>query len=384
MKTSNLIALLLLVPAASCKPPSAAPVKAEIAVRAIKTQVVQTEDLVRTVEVVGTLEGEQEVRVFSQVPERIVSLPVKEGQLIRKGQVLAVLLAQMQDEGLKQAQAALETVTANRDVLLDQLKRTRALVEAGALPRSQLETMEKQLAASEAQIRQVATGLSAASVQRDRTVITAPMTGVVAQLNVREGDMALPSIPLLTVVKADSLKATFMVPEREFLNVEVGMPVDVELLGKKELRVQGRVGLKAPVVDRMTRTGRVEIHIANGEGRIPPGAAVRGRIEIERHANVVLVPARAVLLGLETDRTGMAHAFVVEGDLARKREVQIGARQGPMLEIRKGLKPGERLVVLGQHLLRDNNPVRVMDTPQPPEAARASNDLTGPATEVLR
>jgi RND family efflux transporter MFP subunit len=374
---------------ASCKPGGAGKTASqETVVRAVQTEVVGTGDLVRIIEGVGSLEGDEEVRVFPLVPERIAVLNVKDGDYVRRGAVLAVLVTQLQDEGVKQAQAALEAVTANREVMQDNVNRTRQLVEAGAAPRSQLETLEKQLTALDAQVRQVGTGLSAASMQRDRTVITAPISGVVTQLVAKAGDMASPSMPLCTVVKASTLKAAFNLPEREFLAVEVGMSTELELLGRPEVRVTARVSQKSPVVDRMTRTGRVEVRVGNDDNKVPAGAAVRGRVEVDRETGVILVPARAILLTGETERTGAAIAFVVDGETARKRDIVMGARQGKQVQVRSGLKVGERLVVQGQHLLRDGNPVRVLEAPRTPEAAgiqgAKTSAVVAPAGEVRR
>lgn len=360
----SLVVAALALSAACKKPPSEAAAKEEVA-RAVETQPVESGELVRSLEAIGNLEGEEEVNVFSLVAERIVSLRVKEGQGVRRGQVLAIVSSAMQTDSVNQAQAALALAEANRDVQVDQVERTRKLVEVGGAPRSQLETLERQLAAADAQVRQIATQVAAASTQKSRAVVTAPIDGTVARLNVKEGDLATPSQPLLTLVKSEVVKAVFQLPEREFLQVDTGTLVDVELLGRPEVRARAEITLKGAAIDRMSRTGKVEVRLANEDGRFLSGAAVRGRFELERKPDVVLVPAKALLFTANTERTGEAIAFVVTGGIAKRRDVVIGGRQGGDTEVRSGLAPGEELVVLGQHLLQDGAKVRVAAKAKP-------------------
>lgn len=326
--------------------------------RPVVVEKVATSDAVKEVSVVGTLEGANEVDVVAQMAERIVSLKVGEGDKVRRGQVLAILQMDTASSQVNQARAALTAAEANRDALAQDVERTRRLVKAGAAPPQQLEALESQLHAVEAQVAQSATGVSAAGVQRRRAVITAPISGKVANLIVKKGDTVAPGRPLMTIVQGRSVKAVFQVPEREFLKVRQGMTSRLAPLGDLSQERVTSVTVTGSVVDRRTRTGLVEMHLDNPGGALIPGAAVRARIEIERRPDVVLVPAEAVMLTATTDLDGKALTFVEEGGVAKKRQVVIGVRQGSKIEVKEGLRPGERLVVRGQHLLRDGAAVK--------------------------
>jgi RND family efflux transporter MFP subunit len=337
-----------------------------VSARAVGVAPVSKGDAVKHVTVVGTLQGEQEVQVVAQIPERIVSLRVTEGQRVRKGKVLAVLAADLQSAALKQAEAGLTSAEANRDTLSEEVERVRKLVAANAAPAAQLQGLEAQLRATEAVVAQTATGLSTATAQRRRAIITAPISGRVANLAVRKGDTATPGMPMMTLVRGKKVKATFQVPEREFLKIREEMPVRLIPLGDRTIEVDASVTLTGPVVDRRTRTGLVEVELDNEDGRLIPGAAVRAKIELERRPGVVLVPAAAILLTATTDLDGKAIAFVADGAVARRRDVVVGERQGGMMEVRSGLQVGEQLVVRGQHLLRDNSAIQVAVEGAPP------------------
>jgi len=136
--------------------------------------------------------------------------------------------------------------------------------------------------------------------------------------------------------------------------------VTLSPLANPQQKVTAAITVRGPVVDRMTRTGLVEVHLDNAGEVLVAGSSVRAVIELGRREGVVLVPAAAVLLSTETERNGKAMAFVTDGKVARKRTVIVGARQGDALEIRQGLAAGESLIVQGAHFLRDGNPVTVL------------------------
>ncbi len=367
---SALMALAVLgVPAAAVAAEEAKPAaeKSGMPTRPVSVTDVTTGSVIEGVELVGELEGMEEIRIFAMIPERIRSLTVKEGSVVKKGDVLATLMGDLQTEGVNQAQAAVEAAVANRDAIKDNLERTRALVKVGSATQSQLDGLEAQFRAAEAQVRQATAGLGSAGAQRDRVIVRSPIAGVVAQVQLREGDLAAAGMPIMTVIKPDRLKAVLRVPERNFLRVKQGMKVTLSPLADSQQKVEGTVTLKGPVVDRMTRTGLVEVHLDNADGALVPGSAVKVTIELARRENVVLVPAEAVLLTTETERTGKALAFIAEGEKAHRREVTVGVRQGAELEIRDGMKPGDKLIVQGAHLLRDGNPVKVIGAAAPRE-----------------
>lgn len=322
-----------------------------------------TGDIVENVDVVGELEGFEEVRVFPQVAgERLQTLAVAEGDVVKAGQVLATVSLDLLDSAEAQAKAALDAARANLRNLEDSLRRSRPLAEAGSLPIAQIESLESQVAGAEAQIRQLEAGARQAGVQRGRGQIRSPISGVVMGLDLREGDLVSAQAPLATVVRADQLKAVFRVPEREFLNIKRGMPVKVSPLARPEVVVQGEVSVVGPAVDRMTRTGLVEVHLDNSDGKLVAGSSVRAAIELSRRSDVLLVPAESLLFTAETHQSQVATAYVEIDSVAERREVKIGARQGDRIEVRSGLAAGESVVVQGAHFLRDGYPLRVLGT----------------------
>lgn len=349
---------LALLATAACTPPASTGDQG-LPPRAVSLTEVSLGRSVDEVEVIGELEGAEEIRIFSQVSEVIQKLGVKEGQRVKEGDLLVLVTGDVQTQALRQSQAGLESAIANRDAVTDTLRRTRQLVEGGSGTASQLESLEAQARAAEAQVRQATAGMAQASAQRGRTILRSPINGVVSGLAFKEGDMAVAGQPIMTIVRDDALKAIARVPERAFHRVEEGMPARVALLANPSVSAEGTVTVKGAVVDRASRTGLVEIHLDNADRQLIAGSAIRIHIATEARENVILVPVAAVLLQAHTEQTGMAYAYVAEGDKAIQREVRVGKRTGEQLEILEGLAPGESLIVRGAHLLKDQNPIVV-------------------------
>lgn len=340
--------------------------------RLVVTDRAVVEDAVDRVVILGDVHGEQEVRVFAQVPERIQVLHVREGQDVRAGDPIATLEGDLQASGLLQADAAVGVAEASRDQLQSELARVSRLVGEGAMPRSQLETLEAQLRTSEAQIAQLRAARRTAGQQRSRTVVRAPIDGTVALLSVQQGDMAAPTMPICAVVQMQRAKVTLRVTEQDYVRIREGMPVAIQPPALPEVTRTGSVARVSPVLDPLTRTATIEVTVDNADRVLRPGMVAHAAIELSRRPNVVLAPSRALVLSSRTDTDREAAVFVLDraAGVAHRRIVRIGRRYDRRVEITEGLEGNEELVVQGQHLLREGAPVRTADAAPPVAEAR--------------
>ena len=211
--------------------PAATSATSQIQTRTVTVQSVGRGTVITSVDIVGELRGIEEVRVFSQVPDRIRTLTVDEGSTVRKGDVIATIWGESQAEAVNQAEAGLEAALASRDAAKDNVIRMRTLYQNHSITASQLEASEAQYRAAEAQVRQATAGVASAGVAKKKTVVRSPTSGVVSQVTLREGDLASGS-PILTVIRPDRLKAVLRVPERYFLRMVPGMKVTLAPLAK--------------------------------------------------------------------------------------------------------------------------------------------------------
>ena len=350
--------------------------------RIVEVDAAQRGDAVEELRLIGQVRGETEVRVLPQVAERIRRLHVEEGDRVSAGDLIATLEGDLATSDVAQADAALNVASASRDQLQLDLQRVRGLVAESAAPASQLEQLEAQLRSAEAQVSQLRAAQTAAGQRRGRTLVRAPIDGVIAELTVNEGDLAMPQAPLCTVVQFDRVEVVARPIEADHVRLSRELPVVVSvpaLPGEERTGVLRRI---SPTIDRVSRTGNVEVLVDNADHRLRPGMMAEVHVELSRRADVLMVPARSVLMTSETDTQRVANVFVRNGDRARRVEVEVGPRFRDRIEIlsvRGGsLEGGDEVIVAGQHLLRDGSPVRVREAaPERPPPVTASASETG-------
>ena len=318
----------------------------------------------------GDIEGESEIKVFAPIPDRIISLAAREGERVKRGDILAVIRSKQLSSGVRQAAGGLDAVRAHRDGLKDQLERFRKLEKSGAITSSQILSIESQMAGAEAQVRQLEATLGQAKQMKGDAIIRAPIDGVIGQVFVEVGDMAVPQIPICTVVDMDRVKIKVRISESDLPSVEPGQPVSFHVAARDQDIERAVVSRVSPVLDRLSRTATLEIDLDNPDHRLKPGMLARVEVEVERHENVVWAPKDA--LTVTPRRRGEDQVFrgiVAEGSVAHEREVILGLEDGNRVEVLSGLKAGDQLVVRGQHLLADGDPMKLGAIEKPAEPA---------------
>lgn len=326
----------------------------------------------------GDIVGEVEVKVYSTIPDRIVRLDAEEGQAVVEGQVLAVIRADQLGQGVQQAQGGLAAVRAQIAGLRDTLARQERLLSSGVVTQAQVDATRFQLQAAEAQGAQLEATVGSAVVRRGDANVRAPISGIIGTVYVEEGDLAAPQIPICTIVRMDRVEVQINVPERELALVRPGLGALVSVASLDDREFRAPVSELSPVVDRLSRTARLKIMLDNPDHAIRPGSLAEVRLEVERHDDAVVVPQYALVLDQRQDEASQYRAYVLRADgrTVEERRVRVGFYEGNDVEVLEGLQAGDRLVVNGQHLLRDGSEVEVRD-PTQREAAPAPAATSG-------
>jgi Cu(I)/Ag(I) efflux system membrane fusion protein len=182
---------------------------------------------------------------------------------------------------------------------------------------------------------------------RARLTLHSPISGVIAELGVREGMTVMPGTLLFRIVDLSTVWVNAEVPEAQAAWLRPGDRVTARVSAYPDSRFEGRVGAILPEVTPATRTVRSRIELKNPQSRLKPGMFATLVFQGERGKDVVLVPSEAVI------RTGSRDVVIVAlGDgKFRSTPVEVGAEAGGQSEIRKGLKEGDRVVLSGQFLI---------------------------------
>jgi RND family efflux transporter MFP subunit len=403
------LALPSVLAAAGCSPQ--APTRSEV-VRPVKTAVVTAGEEPHVRSFPGKVEASKKVELAFQVPGLLVKLPVKEGQKVAKGEVIAELrqdefrarLKALQGQ-LDQARAALRALQAGERLeqrlrLEAQLRaaeaklanaraefdRTARLVQSGAVAREEHEraetayrvaqeehkaarqmlekgtiAREEDIEAQEAAVRGLEGRVVEASLQLADSTLHAPYDGVIAQRFVEQNQNVTAKQPIVKFQDVDEIDVIVDVPESVMAGIRAAdiVQIQAEFSGAPGLQFPVHVKEVAQRADPTTQTFQVRVAMkAPPDVTILPGMSATITLTYRRASVLgsrILVPIAAVY----KDSSGEQVAWVLGPEqTVSRRPVKLGEATGGQLEIVDGLRPGDRIAVAGVTHLRDGMKVR--------------------------
>ena len=287
----------------------------------------------------GQVEALRQAVVAAQVPGRVLELNVHAGDTVRAGQVLLRIDAQAAEQSAAASGAQVAAARAQLDVASTELARKRQLAQKSYISQAALEQAESQVRAAQAQVGALSAQAGAARTQTGLHVLRAPFDGVVAQLAVERGDMAMPGRPLLTVYDPAALRVMANVPASVLQGGAAG--AQVLLAGAEQVLAPVRVQV-LPTVDPQSLTQAVRADLPSGTRAVPGQFA---RLQLPGGAGLparprVLIPASAVVR-----RAEVTAVYVMgEGQRPQLRQVRLGPVQGAQVEVLAGLDAGDSLI----------------------------------------
>ncbi len=285
----------------------------------------------------GEIEGSRDALLASALGGFVERVAVKDGAVVRRGQLLVRIDGELHAAQRDQAAAQLAQSEA-------ELGRLEALGDH-ATP-SQLEQARTQVAVTGAALRQ-------AQAQHDRSVIRAPFDGTVAGLDVEEGEYAAPGSPVLRLVQLDPVRVTLSVPDRDVVALEEGMEVTVTASSRART-FPGTVDHVGRAGDLRTRTFPVRVHVPNPDGALLPGMIARVGATRTLSDEAIVLPQDWVVTRLEGQGV-----FLEEEGVARWRPVTLGPLLRHQVVVEEGLAPGDRVVMTGHRELVDGEELLV-------------------------
>lgn len=337
--------------------------------RNVRVLPINTTQLEEFFEISGPMQPVRGTDVSSEESGAVSGIPHDKGEYVKAGDVLVELDRSLLAIEVANAEAAVELAEYNAD-------RARQLREADKASQTQALT-------AETQARQARAGLGAARLRYKRAAIKAPFAGLVSDRYVEPGQLVMPGQPVARVVDPFVLKLVGALTEREVAWLKAGASATVKLDGRQQ-PVTGRVDWLAFEASPITGKFAVEVHVDNPDLGLRPGVIGRATIHKRTHANVLVVPRDAVIEGSQGQMV-----YVVEGDRARRRTIELGEDQGLMVIAARGLKAGDRIVVRGHRDLVDGALVQVTqnatgrdgsmagDPDEPREASSSPRGATG-------
>ena len=258
--------------------------------------------------------------------------------------------AQEADDRQSAARMAESEVNAARD-------RAEAAKFSATQARERLQLAEaggrrEDIAMSASEVGQIRATIQQIEAQIAQTVIRAPDDGLITKRDVELGEITGVGQPMFSMARGNQLEVRVLVPEVDLPRVQPGNPASIVPAASDLRPVQASVRQISPLVDPQTRMGTVYVQVPASSG-LKQGMFVRTLFETGSKPSLA-VPTKAVI----SDSEGKV-VFVVEGDQARRRVVQLGTINGDFAEVISGLQSGERVIVAGAGFLKDGDVVRV-------------------------
>ena len=327
----------------------------------------------------GSVNAFYTVTLRSRVDGELMNMPVREGDYVQKGQLLAQIDPRPYQAQLEQAEGQMardQALLAN--ARLD-LQRYQTLLVQDAIPRQQLDTQKSTVAQYEGAVKQDQAAIDTAKLQITYARITAPISGRIGLRLVDPGNIvhASDTNGLLVITQLQPIAVLFTVPEDDVppvarkLRAGIHLPVQAFNRDRSKKVAEGQLLTMDNQIDPQTGTSRMKAMFENRDSSLIPNQFVNVRLLVETRHKQVLIPAVAIQRGQQG-----TFVYVVNADqTVAVRPIQVSLTEGEQSAISSGLKPGETVVTDATDRLQAGVKVRT----RPPTGKRGGESTAANA-----
>jgi membrane fusion protein (multidrug efflux system) len=291
----------------------------------------------------GMVEAWTKLALMAKIGGSIEEILVREGDHVQQGQLIARLESKDYRIALDSAKAAYALTQAD-------YSRNKTLRSKGISTQANLDEQRSKLDQAKAAVENAELALS-------RCRITAPISGIISQLDGEVGmvvNQMMPQ-PIAEILQIDRVKAVVAIPDADVSAVRQLKQVGVEIRSLDNARFQARIHFLAPAPQTLAHAYRLELALDNPDEQILPGMFLQANIVKQTAENIIAVPLYTVI-----SRNEEHFVYVAEDGIARKRPVETGFTEGWQILIRKGLQLGDKVIIQGHRSIEDGQKVRVV------------------------
>lgn len=354
----GVIAIFAVLPLlAACKQEAEAPPAAP---RQVRTTVITERDGATSLNLTGRIEAEDEVPLAFRIGGRLLENNGKLGERMQRGDLVARLESQNEENQLRAATAALAAAEAQYNQARGHYDRQRTLFRQGWATRATYETAEKGLKTAAAQVDAAEAQLSAAEDLLGFTELRADQDGVYTTVGPGAGEVVQPGQMIVRVARQDGRDAVFDVPSQVIRAAPSNPDIMVSLADDPAIKVRGHVREVSPQADPVTRTFKVKVTLENPPEAMRLGATVNGTMTTTQEA-VIEVPASALTRSEQQPAVWVVDPANLTVAL---RPVEVKRFGEYLVAIAEGLKAGDVVVTAGVQALHPGQQVRLLEPQQ--------------------
>jgi membrane fusion protein (multidrug efflux system) len=289
----------------------------------------------------GSIEPWTDLELLAKINGEVIETPVSEGDKVAKGNVIARIDPIDYKIALDAAKASYRLAYAN-------LERFQNLYKKRLISKSELEKNETQVLTVKAEMDKAALNLS-------RCAVTAPMSGIIRRLDAKKGLFLNVGDPVARILEIDKVKAVIGIPESDVPAVRSIDFVKLTVQALNDRIVEGRKHVLAASPENIARLYRLELAISNPDGTLLPGMFVRAEIVKKVEKAGISVPLYTVIT-----RNNEQFVYVEKDGIARQRPVELGILEEWKMQVKKGLSPGDRVIIEGHRNVEDGQRVNIV------------------------
>ncbi|NIM20201.1 MAG: efflux RND transporter periplasmic adaptor subunit [Candidatus Latescibacteria bacterium] len=317
----------------------------------VDVQVIQRGTVARYINVLGNVQGIEQVDIRSSLAIDVTGILKKEGDRVKKGEVVIRLARDRRGNAYHQYAMAKQALDNARS----DLGRMENLYNEGAVSGQMLEQARLAYKNAKAQYDQAASMVD----------LISPISGIVTMVNATEGSTAIPGVPLATVAAMDRVRIRCYVGQEEVAQLGVGQRAfirttpsaasnEIEPARESPDMIEGTVSKVAMSADPETMLFLVEVTADNPEGLLKPGVVAALSVLVEERNDVIKVPVDALVRREEGD-----FIYLVRSNRAHLIQVSLGVDNRDYVEVETGAVDGDTLVFRGQYRLANDVPVKI-------------------------
>ncbi len=282
----------------------------------------------------GAISANEEAELRPEVSGKIVSLNIIEGTRVNKGD----LLVKINDADL---QAQYKKLQLQLTLAEEKEARQKKLLDISAVSKEEYDVVLNQMKVAKAEVENMVAQIA-------KTEIRAPFSGVVGLRKLSEGSFITPSNVVVTMQQIDPIKVDFSVPEKYMDKIKRGDKVIFSVQGL-DGTYTARIYAIDPKIDMTTRTVQLRALASNTSSRIFPGAFANIQLVLDKNESAIMVPTESIIPILKGQKV-----YLYRNGKAQEQMVETGVRTPTQIEIVKGLKTGDTVVVTGVMSIRQD------------------------------
>jgi len=310
----------------------------------VTTTKVPLKNFNRFVEIQAAVEADDMVAASSETGGRILQMPFKEGNAIRKGQLIAKIDLEQIDKQIAEIETSM---TLAKDVFERQARLWKQNIG------SELQYLE-----AKNNVERLEKSLETIRFQQTKANVYAPISGIVEMVNLKQGEMASPGMPILQILNTNKVKVVADIPETYLGKVKRGELVTIKFPALDK-EIQAKISQLGRTIDPANRTFEAKINLSNNKGTYKPNLLASMLINDFSVKNVPVIPVEMV----QQEVSGKDYVYIKttgeKGEIAQKVYVETGENYNGEVIITSGLTGGEEIILEGARGLAENQLVKV-------------------------